>query len=245
MRLSRLIHPHWSRLALGLAAVLAVSLTLAVAPRTASAASPATLDLARLQALLDASPSGVNGVFDTVVGGGAGQLPTTIAMKVLAIVGGAGPDGALILFQADMTDPVMARIGNIAMGMSGSPLYVPDDGQRKLIGALSYGDMFTLGGLGLATPIQYMLALEAGHDLGPTAAPIKGVRPGLSPYRTRSVRLAASVKSAEGATVRRIVVAPRGRAHRRASVRLADLQTACGPIRSPRLHRPARARDRP
>jgi hypothetical protein len=208
MKLSRLIHPHWSRLALGLAAVLAVSLTLAVAPRAASAAPPAALDLAQLQTLLNAEPGGVNGVFDTVVGGSAGQLPTTIPMKVLAIVGGAGPEGALILFQADMTDPVMARIGNIAMGMSGSPLYVQDDGQRKLIGALSYGDVFTLGGLGLATPIQYMRAIEAGHDLGPTAATIKAVRPGLSPYRTRSVELAASVKSAGGATIRRIVVAP-------------------------------------
>ncbi len=208
MRPSRPLHPHWQRLALGLAAVLAMSLALAIAPRAASAAPPATLGLAQLQALLDANPSGVNGAFDTVVGGSAGQLPTTIPMKVLSIVGGAGPDGALILFQADMTDPVMARIGDIAMGMSGSPLYVVDGGQRKLIGALSYGDMFTLGGLGLATPIQYMLAIEAEHDLGSTAAPIKAVRPGLLPGRTQGAQLATPVKSATGTTVRRIVVAP-------------------------------------
>jgi len=208
MRPLRPFHSPWRRFALGLAAVLAVSLALAFAPRAASAAPPATLDLTQLQALLDANHSGVNGAFDTVVGGSAGQLPTTIPMKVLSIVGGAGPDGALILFQADMTDPVMARIGDIAMGMSGSPLYVMDGGQRKLIGALSYGDIFTLGGLGLATPIQYMLAIEAGHDLGPTAAPIKAVRHGLSPGRTRGAKLAVPVKSATGATVRRIVVAP-------------------------------------
>ncbi len=208
MRLSRLVHARWQRLALGAAAVLAASAALAFAPGAAPAAAPATLDLTQLQALLYASPSGVNGTFDTVVGGSAGQLPTTIPMKVLSIVGGAGPEGALILFQADMTDPVMARIGNIASGMSGSPLYVMDGGQRKLIGALSYGDVFTLGGLGLATPIEYMLAIEAGHDFGPAAPPVKAVRPGLSSGRSRSANLVVTVKSAAGATVRRIVVAP-------------------------------------
>lgn len=197
--------------ALALAALLAVSLTLVLAQR-AAAAPPASLDLTQLQGLLDASPSGVDGTFDTVVGGAAGQLPVTIPMKVLSIVGGYGPDGALILFEADMADPVMARIGNIAMGMSGSPLYVMDGGHKKLIGALSYGDMFTLGGLGLATPIQYMLAIEAGHELGPAAAgaPAQGkaARPGRAARPTVTTKLAHPVRSATGATIRRIVVAP-------------------------------------
>ena len=50
-----------------------------------------------------------------------------------------------------MTDPVMKDIGGIAAGMSGSPLFI-DVGGDKMIGALSYGDIFTLNGLGLATP---------------------------------------------------------------------------------------------
>ncbi len=80
---------------------------------------------------------------------------------MLSIVGGAGPDGALIMFKADMTDPLMQRIGTIAAGMSGSPLYVTDPGGDLLIGALSYGDIFTLDGLALATPIEYMSAVES------------------------------------------------------------------------------------
>ena len=40
--------------------------------------------------------------------------------------------------------------------MSGSPVYVDDGGVDKLIGALSYGSDFTIGGMFLATPVEYM-----------------------------------------------------------------------------------------
>ena len=48
--------------------------------------------------------------------------------------------------------------------MSGSPIYVDDGtGTDKLIGALSYGDMFTTRGTGLATPIEAMANVQANY----------------------------------------------------------------------------------
>jgi len=201
-----------------LAAVLALTAALFAAPAAAAPSDP-WLDLDGLQGLLDASPSGVAGEFLTVVGGGTAgtQDPVSIDMTVLSIVGGAGPDGALILFQADMTDPVMQKIGNIASGMSGSPLYVDDGGTIKVIGALSYGDVFTTNGLGLATPIEYMADIESNYPLvsssgakareavssvaSTTAASVRGTTPGYS-----IATLPEGVRVA-GDTLRRIVVA--------------------------------------
>ena len=151
--------------------VLALALAAQVAP--AHAAPPDYLGLDQLRSLLAAAPDGIEGYFLTVPGGPsvAQQSPVKVRMTVKAVADGQGPDGALILFEADMTDPVMQDIGGIAAGMSGSPLFI-DAGGYKMIGALSYGDIFTLNGLGLATPIEYMLdtqaewppvALRAGH----------------------------------------------------------------------------------
>lgn len=154
--------------AVGLLLTLALLLSAGIGTAAAAPTEP-TLGLAGLQTQLDAHPAGVLGTFKTVVGGASGQTPVEIPMTVLAIVGNAGPDGALILFQADMTHPVMAAAGGIAEGMSGSPLYVDDAGTVKLIGALSYGSTFTTGGLGLATPIEYMSAIETSHPVVTTA----------------------------------------------------------------------------
>ena len=140
--------------------VLALAVATLVAP--ANAAPPDHIGLDQLRSLLAANPSGIQGYFLTVPGGPslAQQAPVQVAMTVKAVADGQGPDGALILFEADMTDPVMQDIGGIAAGMSGSPLFI-DDGGYKMIGALSYGDIFTLNGLGLATPIEYMLNTQA------------------------------------------------------------------------------------
>ncbi len=141
---------------LGVVVLAALALILALAGPAAAAPSEPTLALDELQARLEAGP--VTGYFLTV---DEGSHMASVPMRVLSIAGGAGPDGALIMFSADMTDPLMARIGTIASGMSGSPLFVDDPGGDLLIGALSYGDVFTLDGLALATPIQYMSAVEA------------------------------------------------------------------------------------
>ena len=137
-------------------AVLALAVGTLVSP--AAAAPPQYIGLDQLRSVLASSPGGIEGYFLTVPGGPSlgQQDPVQVKMTVKAVADGQGPDGALIFFEADMTDPVMKDIGGIAAGMSGSPLFI-DVGGDKMIGALSYGDIFTLNGLGLATPIEYML----------------------------------------------------------------------------------------
>jgi hypothetical protein len=87
--------------------------------------------------------------------------------------------------------------------MSGSPIYVDDGGTSRLVGAVSYGSDFTLGGLGLATPIEYMIAVQDQYSPEPTA-PVPGV-----------YGLSRPVQTSEG-TLRRVVIA-------------ADAQAADGP----------------
>jgi len=161
---------RWAALALALLVIVAAAVL--AGPAAAAPAEP-TLTLEELQARLDAGP--VTGHFLTV---DQGSHIATVPMTVLSIVGGAGPDGALIMFAADMNDPLMQRIGNIASGMSGSPLFVSGPGGDRLIGALSYGDIFTLGGLALATPIEYMSAVagRVGAVGPPTAAAVRTTR---------------------------------------------------------------------
>jgi hypothetical protein len=203
------LRSRWTRAALWLTA-LAASVTVGAAMQTAPAAAAPSdpwLDLAGLQTLINAHPSGVDGTFRTVVGGGAGgQAPASIPMKVLAIIGNAGPDGALIYFEADMTDPVMAEIGNIASGMSGSPLYVDDGGTQKVIGALSYGDVFATNGGGLATPIEYMINVETTYPVTPAVARRADVSATLGTTPEYAIAsLPASVDVA--GDVRRVIVA--------------------------------------
>ncbi len=87
----------------------------------------------------------------------SGTSVTKIPVKILAIVDGFYW-GKLIMFES--TDPAITDIGGIAAGMSGSPVYVNVDGTDRIVGAVSYGDRFTLRGTGLATPIEYMTALQ-------------------------------------------------------------------------------------
>ena len=79
--------------------------------------------------------------------------------------------------------------------MSGSPVYV-DDGGAKLVGAVSYGEYFTSNGLGLATPIEHMMALEDDFTIDPLSARL-----------AKAVDLRAPLVVA-GQTVRKVVVAP-------------------------------------
>jgi hypothetical protein len=202
--------PHRPRPAVRRAVLLALALVLAsivacaAGGRAAAAPLEPTLNLQQLQALLDASSTGtVTGYFLTI---DKGSHIARIPMTVDSIVDNAGPDGSLILFQADMTDPVMATIGNIAGGMSGSPLYVPDGGTDKLIGALSYGDSFTLAGYGLATPIEYMSAIESKYPVGPVTARGAQASSSASPA-TYTATLRRPV-AAGGGAVDRVVVTP-------------------------------------
>lgn len=148
------------------AVALAVVLVLCSTGAAFAATGQPTLGLSALQAKLDASPTGsVTGYFKTVLKGSA---IATVPVDVLAVTGESDPTAALILFEAK--GPDIARFGGIVEGMSGSPIYVEDDGVDKVIGAVSYGDTFTLGGSGLATPIESMLKIAA--DYRPRVEPL-------------------------------------------------------------------------
>jgi hypothetical protein len=124
------------------------------------------MNVEQLQALIDANGGSVDGYFLTVM---QGDVIESIDVQIRAVTGGfaSGPPelAALILF--DSVDPDITSIGGIASGMSGSPLFVddsigPDD---SLVGAVSYGDWFTLNGTGLATPIDAMSAIEDDYPM--------------------------------------------------------------------------------
>jgi hypothetical protein len=124
-----------------------------------------------LRAMLAASPTGVTATFKTVIKGGADPADIVdISCTLLGIVPDAAIDGGdLIFFKSG--DAVIADAGGIVAGMSGSPVYVDVGGIEKLVGAVSYGDMFTKGGYGLATPIEHMMTLETDFTSAPAPAP--------------------------------------------------------------------------
>ena len=105
---------------------------------------------------------GVVGVGYTVVEG------TTIepfSVEILGVLERAGPAGSLILVRAfgDLID----RVGGIASGMSGSPVYV--DG--KLLGAIGYGFQLADHRIGLVTPAEDMLEVMSLIDAGSLQEP--------------------------------------------------------------------------
>jgi hypothetical protein len=140
-------------------ALLATALLLATASAAFAVTGDPTLGLAALQAKLDASPSGtVTGYMKTVV---MGSEIVTIPVEVRSLTGDTAAN-SLIMFEA--SGPLIDEYGGIVAGMSGSPLYVEDEGVDKVIGALSYGDIFTLNGAGLATPIEPMIQLATDYS---------------------------------------------------------------------------------
>ena len=164
---SRTSRGRWWGLVL---AAFVVVLLAAAAP--ASAAPPPTLDLGGLQAELTSHGGTVDGFMKTSM---SGTSVSNIPVKILAIVDGFYW-GKLIMFES--TDPAITAIGGIAAGMSGSPVYVNVDGTDYIVGAVSYGDWFTLRGTGLATPIEYMTALQDQFGaVGAQAAAVKLDRP--------------------------------------------------------------------
>ncbi len=136
--------------------LVAVALLLATASAAFAATGDPILGLARLQAKLDASGT-VTGYLKTVV---KGSEIVTIPIEVTALTGDT-PGSSLIMFEA--SGALIDHYGGIVSGMSGSPLYVKDEGVDKVIGALSYGDAFTLSGEGLATPIEPMIQLASDY----------------------------------------------------------------------------------
>ena len=189
-----------ARVALTLVCALVVCLGAAAA---APAAPPEpTLTVAQLQDLLDAAPGGtVEGYIKTVLkGSDIVKIPVTVRSTVPYSI----PEGSLILFQAK--GPAIEEIGGMAYGMSGSPLYVVGQGGDKLVGAFSYSGSFTRGFLGLATPVEYMAAME--DTFLPHPAPIALPQPLRIGGRTlshivvaRSAREARTVAKTAGTAI--------------------------------------------
>ena len=142
--------------ALAALAALVLAACVVGAPPASAAPTEPTLTVAQLQALLDASPDGTaQGYFNTVL---RGATIVRIPVTVESVVPYSIPEGSLILFRA--RGAAIEEIGGIASGMSGSPLFITGGGDDKLVGAVSYGDVFTKGYLGLATPVEYMARME-------------------------------------------------------------------------------------
>ncbi len=159
--------------------LLSTALLLAAAGPAFAAVGEPTLGFSALKARLEASPDGVSGHLKTVV---KGATIEEIELTVLAVTGDTLAD-SLIMFRSDT---MATAYGGIVSGMSGSPVYIQDGGVWKVIGALSYGDLFTRSGFGLATPIESMLRLQTDY------AP--------------SVRMLKAPVTAGGRTIDRIVI---------------------------------------
>lgn len=151
--------------------LLLLTAALGAAGRADAAPQDPILSLGELQTMLAASPTGVAASFKTVVKGGADAADIqNISCTLLGIVPDAATDGGdLIFFKSD--DAVIDDAGGIVDGMSGSPVYVNVGGVDELVGAVSYGDVFTKGGYGLATPIEHMMTLETDFTPVVTGAP--------------------------------------------------------------------------
>jgi hypothetical protein len=150
-------------------AALGVWLLAAAGPAAATAGpSEPTLSLADLQTQITAAGSGgLDGCFKTVL---QGDTITNVPVKILSVAYGQNvTDGSdMILFQ--ITDAAVLAQGGVAEGMSGSPLFVgdagsPDPVHDPMVGAVSQGDIFTEQGLGLATPIDYMISIEQDYQV--------------------------------------------------------------------------------
>ncbi len=140
-----------------------------------AAPSDPVMGIAELEAKLAASPTGtLQGYLKTVCRGFAiEKIPVEVQATTLGQQMGPDSMSTLILFEA--SGPQIDKYGGIVQGMSGSPVYVDDGGTDKLVGALSYGDYFTLGGTGLATPIEGMAKLEDDYAqplLAPLSKPV-------------------------------------------------------------------------
>lgn len=160
--------------ALTLAAILVVLLAASATIVHAAPLEP-TKTLVELKAALDDAGGTLPGYFKTVI---KGDAVVDIPCTVVGVTGAPGdvvdPSVELILFESH--GPVIDTIGGIAAGMSGSPLYVSIEGEDYLVGAVAYGDWFSLNGFGAATAIEAMADVEA------LAAPV--VRPLGAPVAT-------------------------------------------------------------
>ena len=217
--MDRPVRPGGARAPLILICTLvAIAAWMLAAAGTAAAAPPEpNMGYSDLQAAITAAgPGGLDGYFNTVLQGGT---ITPVSVKILAVAYGQNTtDGSpLILFQ--INDQAVLDMGGLAEGMSGSPLFIGDAGDPQpgtdiLVGAVSYGDIFTTGGLGLATPIDLMASIE-NYQVVPLGATLKSAGSPAAPQfyaagpilpKTRTVAPARTLSTRAG-SISRIVLA--------------------------------------
>lgn len=183
-------------------AALAAALGAAVLAGSAGAAAPAPPDV--LARAAGPAPSGtapailplaqitqgMTGIGKTVV---LGTQIVEFRVRVLGVLTNGGPAGDLVLFQA--SGPAIERVGGLAAGMSGSPIYLGG----RLAGAFSYTFQSSDPFIGLFTPIEDML-----RDLPAAGGTPRVSRAAPAAYAIAPIRVGSRV-------VRRIVVACCGR----------------------------------
>jgi hypothetical protein len=101
----------------------------------------------------------------------------TFPVTVLDVQRGAdGPGGTLILVRAE--GPLMEQTGGVALGMSGSPVYVTGaDGVARVIGAISFGSGDEENVVVGVTPIEQMIDSSPLAPRRVLAAPARALRP--------------------------------------------------------------------
>jgi hypothetical protein len=191
--------------------LLAVLAAVFVAPAAASAADP-------IMPLGEVAP-GMRCTALTVV---RATAITSFDVEVLDVIDRTRPDNARILIR--VSGPAIDATG-IGPGFSGSPIYCPDGaGVQRNIGAVSAGIGEYGGAVGLATPIETILAepIEPPSSASRSAArsPLIGSRPlatpltlsGLSPpvaaMFARAARRAGRTLLTSGASPRAVAYPP-------------------------------------
>jgi hypothetical protein len=120
-----------------------------------------------------------------------GTTPTSFTGEVLGVLeDGIAPDLDMIMVDLDM--PTFARTGGIWQGMSGSPVYVEDGGERRLLGAVSYGLSFGPSPIAGVTPYE-----EMDDHLATPAAPAPRVALQGATARAVAARAGISTRQAQ------------------------------------------------
>ena len=159
-------HARSSRRPLLMGVAVCIALATSTVARTASAVAPAcptAVGVAELTA-------GMAGTGLTVV---RGTQPVEFAVEVLGVLkDGAAPGRDLIV--VDTAGAVIDDAGGIWSGMSGSPVYLGDPEDGRLIGAVAYGfseGASSIGGLTPAADLFELAALETS-DAPPAQGPV-------------------------------------------------------------------------
>ena len=97
---------------------------------------------------------------------GPGNVLETFPVEVLGLQMDVGTGFPVVLVRA--SGPFIERSGGVAAGMSGSPVYLPFEGEDALLGAIGYTFPNSDHSLALVTPIETM---EKATQIERTAAP--------------------------------------------------------------------------